>query len=717
MTPQHQALRLDGHAPSPAARSILAGPAPLILALGVYLVAELLNLRLPGLYFDEALDAVPAIQWLHGAPLDITAHLTLFGREWPLMVMTYVGPTTTYLVAPVFAIFGASVEALRLVNIGLGALSLLLAWGFLRELIDPRVAGIATLLLALNPAFLFWTRMGAFVSLPMLPLSIGAMWALYRWRQRGRDRYLVGAAFCLGLGLTTKIVFLWFWGALVLAWLVLSPWLERGKGWRAWLWPLRLATPRSLVIAALALLLGLAPLLAFNLQSLGTFATVLENAGENQLYSSTSLDLLGNLTRVRAEDLRGLLDGSWLARISGLEHRNLLAAPALLLSIGVLAWLALRDRLPYGKKRFAFLSLMLIAIYLESAVTVRVSGPSSTHLMMLWPIPQALVAMALVALPALLPAARRSALLAVAVVLGLTLVGAEAWTSLRYGADMVRTGGTGSFSDAIYALEADLQAAGTERPVALDWGFRRTLQLLSGGAINPEERFDYAMEPGDWYADWIDDRVNREAAGQAKPSTYLFHAPGFVVFGDYWPAFEEAAYRRGMQPVAKAYLQRDGRPVYLAYHLEPASPITALPATATSVDGRLGDGMRLLGYEVANPTVRPGETFTMTLYWQADTRQAADYKVFAHLIGDDGSVAGMHDSVPRLWGYPTTKWEAGEVIADRVRIPVSPDAQPQVYRVFVGMYDAATGERVPFVVNGRRLEGDTLGIVETHSGD
>jgi hypothetical protein len=32
--------------------------------------------------------------------------------------------------------------------------------------------------------------------------------------------------------------------------------------------------------------------------------------------------------------------------------------------------------------------------------------------------------------------------------------------------------------------------------------------------------------------------------------------------------------------------------------------------------------------------------------------------------------------------------------------------------VFVGMYDESTGERLPLYLDGRRLEGDTLGLTD-----
>ena len=91
-----------------------------VFALLVYLLAATFQLRLPGLYYDEALDAVPAMQMLLGQPLETQATVHIAGHEWPLMLMSYVGSTTTYLSMIVFALFGPSVVALRLMNALLG---------------------------------------------------------------------------------------------------------------------------------------------------------------------------------------------------------------------------------------------------------------------------------------------------------------------------------------------------------------------------------------------------------------------------------------------------------------------------------------------------------------------------------------------------------------------------------------------------------------------
>lgn len=54
--------------------------------------------------------------------------------------------------------------------------------------------------------------------------------------------------------------------------------------------------------------------------------------------------------------------------------------------------------------------------------------------------------------------------------------------------------------------------------------------------------------------------------------------------------------------------------------------------------------------------------------------------------------------------YPTTGWEAGQIVRDQYDILISPDAPPGEYQIEVGMYLVETGERLP-VVNG---EGQIL---------
>ena len=65
--------------------------ATLGLALAVYLLVGTRDLTLPGLYSDEALDAVPAMEVTLGMPSSAMANLRLSSLNLPLMVMPYIG--------------------------------------------------------------------------------------------------------------------------------------------------------------------------------------------------------------------------------------------------------------------------------------------------------------------------------------------------------------------------------------------------------------------------------------------------------------------------------------------------------------------------------------------------------------------------------------------------------------------------------------------------
>jgi 4-amino-4-deoxy-L-arabinose transferase-like glycosyltransferase len=681
----------------------LAWGAVTILAFILYLALSSYQIDLPGLSYDEALDATPAMQTVLDLPLDVVDTFTLAGREWPLMVMPYVGPTTSYLVMPAFALFEITVSTLRIANILLGLATLLLAWGFLRDFLDGRVAALSVLLLAVNPTFIFWTRIGAIVSLPMLPLSIVVLWSLWRWYSRGRTSYLLLAAFCLGLGLSTKLLFVWLWVGLAAAWLLLSPWLRPGKGWAAWRWPLERSTPVLLALAAAMLLLGSAPLLLYNLHDLGTVQVLTANLTQTQLYGVDNLNVLANLRTVFLDDFSTLLRGAWWSGPSGELHVNRLALPAFLLAAGALPLFNWRGRLIYRARRLALFYVLIAAIVAQSAVTV--SSLGATHLMILWPMPQALTAAALINGAAVLlarPPGRRWLWLGLAGAVALALIAAELRTTWQYHQALQRSGGAGWFSDAIYDLADDLEAVHDTPIIALDWGFRRSLQLLTQERVNPEERFSYTAQPEPVVEMFINWRVTQ------GPALYLLHTPAATAFPGHREVFEDAAYRHRLAPTLwKRYHQRDGEPVIEVFTLEPVSRAFEVPAMDRRVDAALGDGLTLLGFDLPTSSIQPGEPLAATLYWQARAPVDRSYKVFLHLIDDTGKLWTQWDSPPVLGGYPTSEWMPGEVVADRIRLPVGADTPPGTYRLFTGMYDEATGERLPLVWQGQRLAGDT----------
>lgn len=100
----------------------------------------------------------------------------------------------------------------------------------------------------------------------------------------------------------------------------------------------------------------------------------------------------------------------------------------------------------------------------------------------------------------------------------------------------------------------------------------------------------------------------------------------------------------------------------------------------------------------------------LLLYWQTATPLPGDYTVFVHLRATDGFVRSQADGPPVSGRYPTSQWQPGEIVQDIHLLPAG-EAFSQVDHLAIGLYDPATGERLPvFGVEAERLGDDTVVI-------
>ena len=108
----------------------------------------------------------------------------------------------------------------------------------------------------------------------------------------------------------------------------------------------------------------------------------------------------------------------------------------------------------------------------------------------------------------------------------------------------------------------------------------------------------------------------------------------------------------------------------------------------------LGDAITLLGYDAPTRTA-PGYNARVSLYWHTETSLPVNYKVFVHIVSAAGAVVAQDDAVPVQWTYPTTAWQPGDYVRDDHTISLPHDLPRGDYVISVGMYDAATGDRLP----------------------
>jgi hypothetical protein len=126
---------------------------------------------------------------------------------------------------------------------------------------------------------------------------------------------------------------------------------------------------------------------------------------------------------------------------------------------------------------------------------------------------------------------------------------------------------------------------------------------------------------------------------------------------------------------------------------------------------RFGDHVRLAKSALSDDVASPGETLTIVHYWQSDGEATRDYKVFNHLLGEDGTPVAQRDDFPLDGIRPLYTWTAGEQMEDVYTIKIPADVAPGAYRLGVGFYDPETFTRLPaFTAGGERLSNDTAVI-------
>jgi hypothetical protein len=150
--------------------------------------------------------------------------------------------------------------------------------------------------------------------------------------------------------------------------------------------------------------------------------------------------------------------------------------------------------------------------------------------------------------------------------------------------------------------------------------------------------------------------------------------------------------------------------LYARVYERPAGVQSArLPQQALTA--MLGDGIRLLGYDVQPAQLSAGEILYLQLHWLVDAPPAGDWTVFTHVLSREGSgapkvVAGQDDR-PGQGSLPTTHWQAGWRILDEYQIVLPLKLAAGEYRLEIGLYQS-NGQQLPVGRSGLPLGAVTI---------
>jgi serine/threonine-protein kinase len=128
----------------------------------------------------------------------------------------------------------------------------------------------------------------------------------------------------------------------------------------------------------------------------------------------------------------------------------------------------------------------------------------------------------------------------------------------------------------------------------------------------------------------------------------------------------------------------------------------------TPVGANLGGQILLNAYEIPRLQYRPGESITLTFFWQTLAPPTEDYNLFIHLTTPQGGIVSEIATQPQGGSPFTTNWQIGEVIVDPYQLPIPVTTVSGDYQIRIGFYDPDTRARLPIVEPGR-AEPDNLG--------
>jgi hypothetical protein len=121
------------------------------------------------------------------------------------------------------------------------------------------------------------------------------------------------------------------------------------------------------------------------------------------------------------------------------------------------------------------------------------------------------------------------------------------------------------------------------------------------------------------------------------------------------------------------------------------------------VDADIG-GLHLLKQAIAPVTLTPGEAVRVQLDWQAETAPEQPLSLFIHLLGAQGQLIAQYDGP-----LAHQALGSGAHWASRMAVIIPPGTTPGRYQVLLGVYNPATGQRLPMATGADTLE---LGMVE-----
>jgi len=630
----------------------------------------------------------------------LMARDVLAGKYLPVFFSAFTGREAlyVYLEAGAFALLGEGIFAARLLSAFVGTLTVAATYRLTRVWFDRWVAGLSAVLMAVSLWHLIASRNGyRAVIQPLIQLPV--LWCLVQgWRREGRQRWraFIVAGLFLGLSQYTYTAARMF------------PMLVVGMVGAAILIAPRLVTRRwrALGVMVLVAFLVFVPLgLYFYHHPQDFYGRAAQISVFTPAWAGG--DPWGRLWQSVRETARMFTawgDPNYRFNLAGRPVFGWIDGALFYVGVLLCLWRAVRAR---GLRRVIYVSLLLWMGLMLLPMTLSAEG---------------------------LPYYQRAigVLPGVYVFPALVLAAAIEWVGRAWGRTWLIYSGTlilllallGGRTYGEYFEQWHLSERNDDdRRAAMVYVARWIEEAEIGGefylsseyAEHPTLAF---LTPGRYDGiHWFDARYSLPLPPAGQPATYVMlrENPPQEALLDRAPALRRT----------ETVLDRFGRPVFDVYRWDGGYPAPADQSPAIwswevtfepgdpqglrhpiDLPANFGDVMAFQGHDRHGEPVAPGETLEVILHWRLLDRPDRNYSIFVHLLDRESQIVGEYDEN----AYATRFWQAGggEWLMSYFPVRVKPGTPPGEYQLEFGVYNQASGERLPIYDEAGAMVGDRL---------
>ncbi len=143
-----------------------------------------------------------------------------------------------------------------------------------------------------------------------------------------------------------------------------------------------------------------------------------------------------------------------------------------------------------------------------------------------------------------------------------------------------------------------------------------------------------------------------------------------------------------------------------------AVPQGPAPGIDTYVNLNFGKDIILTGYALDANQLAPSDIVQVTLFWVTTRAIDKRYKVFLHLLDENGNLVAQRDGEPGGGRAITTDWQPSVTIIDNHGLLIPSDISPGSYNIVLGLYDSSDpSARLPVMVDDEVRDHLVLGAI------